>query len=1154
MGGAVSLVAAAAAALLFASATAPASAAVELFVSTKGSDAWAGRSDRPGPNGPFATLRRAAEEIARLKKAGKLDGGVTVWVLGGTYYLSEPIILGPEHSGTAQAPVVIRPRPGEKASLVGGKTIPAAAFRPYRGKIVQCDLKAVGLEGVYFRQLFFRGRRQPLARYPNADPNDPHGGKWAFLSSTDPNLPGRGMVCQPDVRLAAWKRPSEAVVHIHPKYDWAFADRAVERVDPARRLIVLKQPVPYGLAPGDRYWVDNVFEELDSPGEWYIDRETWTLYFWPPEPIRDGDVVVPLADHVFELSGAKHITVRGFDIQATVREGVRIENCESCTVAACTVHNTGGWGIVIDGGHNNGAVGNDVFEAWDGGIGVSGGDRKTLEPSGNFADNNYIHHCARSHRTYRNGINLNGVGNRASHNLIHDMPHIGISLSGNDNVVEYNIVHHVNLEAEDSGGLYWCSRDWTKRGNIIRYNIFHHCGGFGKVNSWQPVRDGKCEYAYPNFTWGVYLDDPTSGTLVYGNILYKVPICGFMNHGGRDNTFENNIVVDCPGIRESALSPTWSWWPRIIKALHTFAPPGSIYLKRYPELARYSDDHPEAMTGVKFIRNIVYWTVSGSAWIRRKHGPSVYGGENKAGIYLLSMRRADLDANIWDYNCIYVPPQLEPVVVLGIRGEGTQRLTWDKWRALGKDSHSVLADPLLVDPARGDFRLRPNSPALKLGFKPIPVEKIGPYESELRASWPIREAPGAAARGDFETHFAVELYDYAPAPARKLNKRSGMPNFLAKAAAHKTLRVAYFGGGIHPPGGWRKQVLDWLRRRTGCQVEEIDAGVCDCVRGSAFSVFRTEHDVLRYDPDLVLVDFVRGDVPRDYSDVQRAVEGIVRKIWRHDPTIDILFFYAFQAGFEKSYAQGRCPGVVSAYERVAEHYGVPSINPGLAIAAMARDGKLVITGKPEDAKAAGKILFSTDGVRPTPEADEIYARAIIEAFEQMWGHRGTVRHQLKSPLSPANYENARQIPITRDMLTGSWRQLPPDDPTWRHLRKHFDAVWFTDQPGAKLTFTFTGTQAGLYWIQGPNTGQVRVTVDGRDVGVKGRPTMWWYFYHQSELRLVEKLEPREHTVTVELLGEPPDRSEAIERAKQLGRYRPEDYQGVTLRIGWIRIR
>lgn len=99
-----------------------------------------------------------------------------------------------------------------------------------------------------------------------------------------------------------------------------------------------------------------------------------------------------------------------------------------------------------------------------------------------YADNNYIHHIAAFQRTYHTGVKLAGVGDRASHNLIHDCYHQAILISGNDHLVEYNVIHHTNLGSEDTGGVYMSSRDFTQRGTVIRYNVFHHVGGFGKRN------------------------------------------------------------------------------------------------------------------------------------------------------------------------------------------------------------------------------------------------------------------------------------------------------------------------------------------------------------------------------------------------------------------------------------------------------------------------------------------------------------------------------------------------------------------------------------------------------------------------------------------------------------------------------------------------
>jgi len=916
---------------------------VHLYVSPHGNDEWTGRSDEPGaPDGPFATLAAARDAIRSLKAEDRLPRGAVVNVLPGAYQLAEPFALTAEDAGAAEAPIVYRGVGDERPRLVGGKALDG--FKPYRGNILQCDLKANGLAGRTFGQLFFKGTRQILARTPNRDPKDIHGGQWAHVARAEGSDQHKEFFYDTSA-THKWAHPEEGRVHIFGGYDWAFRVVSMAAHVSAERKIVLKGRTWGPLRIGDRYFIEGLFEELDAPGEWYLDRRTDTLYFWPPAPIADGDVVAPVTGNVVTLDGADHVTLRGFTIEVCEGTAVSVKNCHHALVAGNTVRNCGGWGIAIRGGGHAGARSNDVNATGHGGINVGGGDRETLTPGNNFADNNYVHHCAKRWTTYQPGIRITGVGNRIAHNLIHDMPHAGVVLGGNDNVMELNIVHHVNLESTDTGGIYFCSRDWTQRGNVIRYNLFHHIGGFGKASSWVPVRHGKVKFEYPHFTWGIYLDDPTTGTHVHGNILYAVPICGLHNHGGRDNLWENNVIVDCPAFGAGRLAPNWSEWPSIYKRLKARRTPGSPYLTRYPEIAHIADTRPEAMTGVRFLRNIIYYTKAGTAWLRGERSKS-WGGPDCQLLYRLHIDKQDFDPATFDHNCIYAEPGLDLRVNCRLIPEPGGMLTWDAWRKTGADAHSLLADPLFVDPAARDYRLRPDSPALTLGFQPIPTDQIGPQPDEFRTQWPIHEAPGAAALGDFTTERYYEPPRFQRTKAQEVALRKGLGNVFAKAKAGKPIRVAYFGGGIHHAGtGWRKATIDWLRARCG-KVEEIDAGICDCVRSIGFSVYRFGHDVLARKPDLVLVEFAPTPSEGRGDTIQRSVEAIIRQAWKADPTIDFLFLHAFVAGYEDDYAEGLAPHPVSATERVAAHYGAASIDMACRVAALVSQGKLLPKGTP----------------------------------------------------------------------------------------------------------------------------------------------------------------------------------------------------------------
>jgi len=493
---------------------------------------------------------------------------------------------------------------------------------------------------------------------------------------------------------------------------------------------------------------------------------------------------------------------------------------------------------------------------------------------------------------------------------------------------------------------------------------------------------------------------------------------------------------------------------------------------------------------------------------------------------------------------------MSPAFRRQLYGAQAHELSWDEWRALGPDAGSLLGDPMFVDAAAGDFRLQEGSPALDLGFEPIPVDQIGPYEDELRASWPVVEAPGAARLGELHTQRFFAVPGYEPVPAVPLAVRGGASHAFAALEGGGPVRVAYFGGGIHPADGWRAQVLAALAERyPDAQVRAIDASITDAVRGISFSVYRFRHDVLAQQPDLVLVDFTSGDHGRDMIETMRAAEGVVRQARAGAPATDLVFLYAYHPGQQEAYDGGLCPPEVSAYEKVAEQYGVPSINMGWRIAELIRVGEM--RAAPDGDAGDDVPAFSESGRVPTRAASDVYASAIIEGLDEI-AQAEAGEAAMPRPLRRDHLEGARLVAVTPAMVEGEWEHTGPALGA-ADFSRHFDELWLTRTPGARLSFRFHGTDAGLFNLIGPDHGRVRVTVDGAEAGVQGRADRWCHYHRLSATPLASGLDHGEHTVTVELLPDPPDRAEAIAEAQRLGRYHPVAFEGVALYVGWLRV-
>jgi len=824
-----------------------ATAGTTLYVAANGNDRWSGRSAEPNADktdGPFATLHRARDEIRKLKAAGQLKEGATVLVRGGTYFLSEPLVLGPQDSSTKEHPITYRACPGEKVVLSGGRRIPGP-WKSDDGKIHRTHLPDVQAGKWYFRQLRVGAERRMRARFPNFDPDNPwlggfshvasagfqtglgcvqepgtwleydvdvpadgeyavrvyyanngqtnmrffkstdmsgrttlaidggepipladltdtgsfYGGfrwsrsgtvrltkgkhvlRWtnvkggglsllAFMLCTDPDFTppapgsapakGHAMIVQAEkydrkhgdlVRqmifvdrfnpvfrtnfpfepgaLKSWPRSPDAEIFVIPEYDWVSEIVRLVSVDEANRTARVEGAnATKPFMPGNRFCAMNVLEELDTPGEWCLVRKTGMLYYLPKEKdFTKQEVVAPHLDRVIELHGDKddpvrHVNIEGFTISDTrftaperVKDTYHADDAavwlwaaQHCRIAGNVFRDVGGYGVMLrDASTHNQIVDNEIVGAGQGGIYLNG-----------FAD------VPRK----RAADGQRPAHNVVAHNHVHHCGWFYVHVAGvylacaDDNLIAHNDIHDMTrygislkqncpgnvVEYNDVRRTNLATRDTgaiemagNKAGSIVRYNIVGDSVGCGFDHS-------AGEQRMPQDSCGIYLDNMSSKVRVTGNIVFRNAGGVWLNWGS-DNVIENNIFVESRD-RQIVFN---IWHDK--KKWHT--------------------------KGNRFTRNIVYYT-----------DPAV-------PLYQVGGWNSGRESVQSDYNLIYAAGKRP--VIKGVKADDT----WAAWRKAGQDTHSVAADPCFVAPEKDDYRLKPDSPAFKLGFERIPVEKIG---------------------------------------------------------------------------------------------------------------------------------------------------------------------------------------------------------------------------------------------------------------------------------------------------------------------------------------------------------------------------------------------------------------------------------------------
>lgn len=697
----------------------------EFYVSPAGND------PNPGTETlPFATLSRAQQAVRHAKRQGPIH----VWIRKGSYYLESTFTFTPEDSGTFESPVTYAAQPGEKVLISGGRPL-ACRWTPHKNGIMKTSVPS----GLNFTQLFVNGKRQIRARYPNYDPSQP--GKSGYLQAAGPipqsvqspyasqdsdmSYSGeapRGVRFDPATFTSInWANPEEAEIHIFQDAYWGNLQWRLRRIDRKTHTLWFgegghqigakwdKNPARVG--EQSRFFVENVFEELDQPGEWYLAKQKGILYYYPERGIdlHTAQVEVPQLEHILHFAGTQsapvqHIQFKGvrfahtlstymlrYDVPSlsdwSIHRGgaVFAEGTRQCSIQDCWFDAVGGNGVFVNNYNREFSVTGCTFtESGDSAICFVGDLEQTngLQRAFPFecrANDNLVHDCGFYGKQVAGVYISRAKRITVSHNLIYNMPRAAICIGDGTwggHVIEFNHTHDTVLETSDHGPFNAWGRD---RAWCLSQSHGPYTADRG-IDAWDVLVDAmepvivRNNFFDEKSGWGLDLDDGASNYTIYNNIsvggvsmklregahrkvynniwfMARTAPCFHVGNNFNHDRYFNNIIVMDPGNTEWPSG--WPWWPQMIYSV--IAPPA---------IGPWFDEI--------------------------------------------------------DHNCFYSSSGEFQAVVDQLRSEGgkknPRRYSLIEWQELGFDRNSVFADPLFVDPASHDFRVRPESPALKLGF------------------------------------------------------------------------------------------------------------------------------------------------------------------------------------------------------------------------------------------------------------------------------------------------------------------------------------------------------------------------------------------------------------------------------------------------------
>ena len=676
-------------ALVAAWARAAAQPPADFYVSPEGNDAWSGRLAEPNAqktDGPLASVPRAQQAVRELrKKEADRKRPVVVTLRGGTYHLDRPITFGPEDSGTEPAPVVYQAYGRERPVLSGGVRIDGwTVGDDGRWSVTLDDVK----NGKWsFAQLFVNDQRRFRPRLPGQ-------GYYHIAKeiAPSPKAAGKGHdrfgFSDNDLK-SDWANLDD--VEVMAFHQWSASRMRIASIDPNERAVTFSGNTRstgwWGkYIKGHRFLAVNVREALGEPGGWYLDRASGRLTYIPrPGEKPDRAVVIaPRLPHLVVLAGdgqkqqwVEHVQFRGLTLAHSAwtlpAAGQAFPQAEIGLGAAVSAM----------------AARNVTFDGC--AVRHTGGYAMAFGPGCRY---NRVENCEL--------VDLGGGGIKIGHAAPGSWSDVGRVPSGPEAIVSYHTVRncriahggrlhpaavgvwighspHNVVEHNDIFDLYYTglSVGWTwgygdshAHHNDIGHNHVHTIGQ-------GVLSDMGCIY-----TLGI-----SPGTVIHDNHFHDVESFDYggwglyTDEGSTGIVMRNNLVYRCKtgGFHQH--------YGKENRVENNILAAGTLH--------QVQRTRTEPHVSFFFQRNIVYWDndspLLGSNWkddnFRMDHNLYFHAGK--------------------------------PVAFPG----GLTLAQWQQQR--GQDEHSLVADPGFVDPKQDDFRLKPDSPALKLGFKPLDVSRAG---------------------------------------------------------------------------------------------------------------------------------------------------------------------------------------------------------------------------------------------------------------------------------------------------------------------------------------------------------------------------------------------------------------------------------------------